>query len=106
MEYSQRKYTVSLIVISERKKSKSMGKIHFSELMEDRYHQNQEAEAATRKLLPNNKDKERKDLKSSKEKKLLILKGKMISITSNFSIAPIEIEDQNNIVKVPRENKC
>lgn len=30
----------------------------------------------------------------------------MISITSNFSTAPIETEDQNNIVKVPRGNKC
>lgn len=68
MEDSQRKCIVSLIVISERKKSESMGKLHFSELMEDRYHQYQEAETITRKLPPNNKDKERKELKSSKKK--------------------------------------
>lgn len=82
-----------------------MGKLHFSERIEDRY-QNQEAETITRKLPPNNKDKERKDLKSSKKKKPINFKGKMISVTSNFSTAPVEIEEQNNIVKVPRGNKC
>lgn len=84
----------------------SMEKLHFSELMEDRYHQNQEAETIMQENChQTTKTKKEKILKAVR-KKSINFKGKMISITSNFSAAPTEIEDQNNIVKVPRGNKC
>lgn len=98
MEDSLRKYTISLIVISERGKV-NMEKPSFSELIEDMYHQIQEAETNAEKLPKNKqtkttttKNKDKENFKAVR-KKSINFKRKMVSITLNFSIEPKEIEN-------------